>query len=98
MIEAGGIPRGAVTAADCNFTASGQVTGDRFEGQVMHMDRDRNSDMVAPGSAIAIAFMPGAATVTEAKVRRSVPDRGRCVGPLYEEAHVMRFSFALAVM
>jgi hypothetical protein len=63
IFEAGGIPRGAATAADCNFIASGQVTGDRFEGQVVRQYGAGDSEIVAPGSSVAITFAPGSATI-----------------------------------
>jgi hypothetical protein len=70
-IEAGGIPRGGATAADCNFIANGQVTGERFEGQVVRLYGEGDSDIVAPGSSIAITFAPGSATVNEADAKVS---------------------------
>jgi hypothetical protein len=63
VIEAGGIPRGEATAADCNFIASGQVTGDRFEGQVVRQYGAGDSEPVAQGSSVAITFAPGSATI-----------------------------------
>jgi hypothetical protein len=71
VIEAGGIPRGEATAADCNFSASGQVTGHRFEGQIVRDDGVPGiggGKSVAPGSMITITFTPELATITEAKV------------------------------
>jgi hypothetical protein len=62
--EAGGTPRGAATAADCNFIASGQVTGGRFEGQVVRQFGAGDSNPVAPGSSVAITFAPGSATIS----------------------------------
>jgi hypothetical protein len=68
VIDAGGIPRGGATAADCNFAASGQVMEHRFDGQVVRMFGGGDSKATAPGSAVAITFAPGAATITEAKI------------------------------
>jgi hypothetical protein len=68
VIEAGGIPRGGATAADCNFIARGQLAENRFKGQVVRQYGEGNSEVVAPGSTIAIAFASSAATITETNI------------------------------
>lgn len=66
--EAGGIPRGAATAADCHFVASGQVSGNRFDGQVVRDYASGDSREIPSGSTITIDFSPDRATVTQAEL------------------------------
>jgi hypothetical protein len=65
-VDAGGIPNGAATAADCALIAFGQFKGDVFEGEIKlvgdatdpkwterHYDKE---DMVEPGHKMTVKF------------------------------------------
>ncbi len=73
-VDAGGIPRGAATAADCPLVAIGQLNGVKFSGEIKYTDYDYLTngkwtahpsveDKVDPGHPISVTFKPGAALV-----------------------------------
>jgi hypothetical protein len=72
-IDAGGIPDGANTAADCPAVADGRMIGHRFVGEFKYFDegfddagkwRFNVDTALAPGSTVTIVFKSGSATVS----------------------------------
>ena len=73
LVDAGGIPRGAATAADCIVIAVGDIKGGTFQGEIKYqlseVDQKPGADnAVDPGHKMTITFAPQFATPTAADV------------------------------
>jgi hypothetical protein len=73
FVDAGGIPRGGATAADCILIAVGDIKGNMFEGEIKYqlgeLDEKPSADnAVAPGHKMSVTFAPKFATPTAADV------------------------------
>ena len=74
FVVAGGIPRGAATAADCPLIAVGTIKANAFQGEIKYSEEkpDPNS-AVEPGHKMSITFAPNAATLEDADVNDICP-------------------------
>jgi hypothetical protein len=73
FVNAGGIPRGGVTAADCALIAVGALKGNTFQGEIKNnLDppdvKPSQENAVDAGHKMTINFAPQSATVTTADV------------------------------
>jgi hypothetical protein len=73
FVDAGGIPRGGATAADCTLIAVGDIKGNTFQGEIKNhldtVDDKPSADNAAdPGHKMSITFAPQSATATAADV------------------------------
>ena len=73
FVSAGGIPRGAATAADCTLIAVGEIKGNTFQGEIKYQldtadDKPSPDNAVESGDKMTITFAPRFATVTAADV------------------------------
>jgi hypothetical protein len=73
VVDAGGIPRGANTAADCILIAVGDIKGNTFQGEIKYQlgevgETPSADNAVDPGHKVTIAFAPQSATATAGDV------------------------------
>ena len=71
-VTAGGIPRGAATAADCTLISVGEIKGNTFEGEIKYQpapdEKPGPDNAVDPGNKMTITFAPQFATLDYAHV------------------------------
>jgi hypothetical protein len=68
IIDAGGVPNGGATAADCNFIANGEMIGQSFHGQIVRgniVPGLSDGDTIPPGSSVTVSFTQDGATITQ---------------------------------
>ena len=73
FVDAGGIPRGGATAADCILIAVGDIKGNTFDGEIKYQlgeldEKPSAGNAVAPEHKMTITFTPQFATATAADV------------------------------
>jgi hypothetical protein len=73
FVDAGGIPRGGATTADCVLIAVGEIKGNTFQGEIKNQlgtadDKPSPDNAVESGHKLTITFAPEVATVTAADV------------------------------
>jgi len=73
FVNAGGVPRGPSTAADCGLIAVGAIEGNSFQGEIKYMvegpDFKTSPDnAVEAGNKMTITFAPQSATLTKGDV------------------------------
>jgi hypothetical protein len=73
FVSAGGIPKGAATAADCILISVGEIKGNTFQGEIKYSldtsdDKPRPDNAVESGHKMTITFASQTATLTVADV------------------------------